>query len=311
MVAVFASIPERRRWHNVGRRIQSITPCHHRVEHTRIPIQVERLRIPGRIGEHDVAEELRGERVEGALLPVGLPGDPRPPSSRLGFATRRQLWTDAAGVAGEGYGMGVATADYDNDGFADLFLPGVNRNVLYRNRGDGTFEDVTRRAGLEGIDPELGKTWAIAAGWFDYDNDGRLDIVLSGGVGDFERSREVSEIPLFALFAIASTVSLVVASERPSRAASATVAASHALALFTYYLAPLLVVEQDLGYRGAPPTNTTSLVDLLRAEGLDQRDDTREVPRVGRDEPRVLGTEPDGVHLRPPVRLLFPSRLGV
>ncbi|MDW8353242.1 MAG: CRTAC1 family protein [Bryobacterales bacterium] len=83
-----------------------------------------------------------------------------------------------AGVPGEGYGMGVATADYDNDGFTDLFLPGLNRNLLYRNRGDGTFEDVTRKAGLEGIHPERGKLWSIAAGWFDYDNDGWLDLFV-------------------------------------------------------------------------------------------------------------------------------------
>jgi hypothetical protein len=86
--------------------------------------------------------------------------------------------TAAAGVAGEGYGMGVATGDYDNDGFVDLFLPGLNRNILYRNRGDGTFEDATRKAGLEGIDPKFGKTWAIAAGWFDYDGDGHLDLFV-------------------------------------------------------------------------------------------------------------------------------------
>ncbi|HYW45402.1 MAG TPA: CRTAC1 family protein [Bryobacteraceae bacterium] len=86
--------------------------------------------------------------------------------------------TAQAGVAGEGYGMGVAAGDFDNDGFVDLFLPGVNRNILYHNRGDGTFEDVTKAAGLEGIDPKRGKMWSIAAGWFDYDNDGRLDLFV-------------------------------------------------------------------------------------------------------------------------------------
>jgi hypothetical protein len=83
-----------------------------------------------------------------------------------------------AGVAGEGYGMGVAAGDYDNDGFTDLFLPGLNRNILYRNRGDGTFEDVTRKAGLEGLHPTRGKLWSIAAGWFDYDHDGWLDLFV-------------------------------------------------------------------------------------------------------------------------------------
>jgi enediyne biosynthesis protein E4 len=86
--------------------------------------------------------------------------------------------TAQAGVSGEGYEMGAAAADYDNDGFADLFLPGVGRNVLYRNRGDGTFEDVTSRAGLQ--DGKSGQTnlWSVAAGWFDYDNDGFLDLFV-------------------------------------------------------------------------------------------------------------------------------------
>jgi hypothetical protein len=81
--------------------------------------------------------------------------------------------TQKAGVAGSGYSMGVAAGDYDNDGHVDLFVTGVRENTLYRNRGDGTFEDVTAKAGLG----EKGK-WAVAAGWFDYDNDGRLDLFV-------------------------------------------------------------------------------------------------------------------------------------
>jgi hypothetical protein len=87
--------------------------------------------------------------------------------------------TDKAGVAGEGYSMGVAAADYNNDGFVDIFVAGVNRNFLYRNRGDGTFEDVTAKAGLSGIDAKYGKMWSISAGWFDADNDGWLDLFVS------------------------------------------------------------------------------------------------------------------------------------
>jgi enediyne biosynthesis protein E4 len=85
--------------------------------------------------------------------------------------------TLAAGVQGEGFATGVAAADYDNDGFTDLFVAGVNRNILYRNRGDGTFEDVTARAGLA-QDPSRPKPWSVGAGWFDYDNDGRLDLFV-------------------------------------------------------------------------------------------------------------------------------------
>ncbi|MGH9664838.1 MAG: CRTAC1 family protein [Bryobacteraceae bacterium] len=90
--------------------------------------------------------------------------------------------TEKAGVAGEGYSMAAATADFDNDGFADLFVAGVNRNILYRNRGDGTFEDVTRKAGIGGVDPKYGKMWSVSAGWFDYNNDGRLDLFVSNYV---------------------------------------------------------------------------------------------------------------------------------
>src|SRR5579863_3016517 len=86
--------------------------------------------------------------------------------------------TDSAGLRGAGYGMGVAVGDYDNDGYEDVFVAGVNRNQLFHNNGDGTFTDVTVKAGLEGVHPRLGKTWSISAGWFDYDNDGYLDLIV-------------------------------------------------------------------------------------------------------------------------------------
>ncbi len=84
--------------------------------------------------------------------------------------------TAQAGVAGSGYGMAAAAGDYDNDGLPDLFVAGVNRNILYRNNGDGTFTDVTRAAGVTG--EERGKRWSISAGWFDYNNDGLLDLFV-------------------------------------------------------------------------------------------------------------------------------------
>jgi enediyne biosynthesis protein E4 len=80
--------------------------------------------------------------------------------------------TEEAGVAGAGYSMGVAAADYDNDGHVDLFVVGVNRNTLYHNLGNGKFEDVTSKAGIKS------DQWAVAAGWFDYDNDGKLDLLV-------------------------------------------------------------------------------------------------------------------------------------
>lgn len=80
--------------------------------------------------------------------------------------------TEKAGLAGEGYAMGVAAGDYDNDGWTDLLVTSVHFSRLYRNRGDGTFEDVTKKAGIPATE------WPISAGWFDMDNDGDLDLFI-------------------------------------------------------------------------------------------------------------------------------------
>jgi enediyne biosynthesis protein E4 len=90
--------------------------------------------------------------------------------------------TEKAGLQGEGYSMGVAAADFNNDGFVDLFVTGLRTHALYRNRGDGTFEDVTAKAGLDRVDPRYGPMWSVSAGWFDYDNDGRLDLFVTNYV---------------------------------------------------------------------------------------------------------------------------------
>ncbi|MGC8760366.1 MAG: CRTAC1 family protein [Bryobacteraceae bacterium] len=87
--------------------------------------------------------------------------------------------TEKAGVAGSGYGMGAAVGDYDNDGWPDLYVANVNGNELFHNNGDGTFTNVTARAGVAGGVRNGRKMWTVAAGWFDYDNDGRLDLFLS------------------------------------------------------------------------------------------------------------------------------------
>ena len=82
-------------------------------------------------------------------------------------------------MKGEGYGMGVAIGDYDNDGWPDIFLANVTKNQLFHNNHDGTFTDVTDKAGVGGGVLDGKKMWAVAAGWFDYDNDGRLDLFVS------------------------------------------------------------------------------------------------------------------------------------
>ncbi|MEO8074697.1 MAG: CRTAC1 family protein [Acidobacteriota bacterium] len=81
--------------------------------------------------------------------------------------------TERAGVAGgKEFGMGCAIADYDNDGYPDILVTAYGRCTLYHNNGNGTFTDVTGKAGV------AAPGWTTSAVWFDYDNDGRLDLFL-------------------------------------------------------------------------------------------------------------------------------------
>ena len=103
-----------------------------------------------------------------------------PPSSRL-FRNRGNLRfedvTERAGLTHTGWGQGVCVADYDNDGFDDLFVTYWGQNVLYHNEGDGTFRDVTAAAGL------LDKTrWGTGCAFLDYDRDGQLDLAVANYV---------------------------------------------------------------------------------------------------------------------------------
>jgi hypothetical protein len=81
--------------------------------------------------------------------------------------------TEKAGLTRKGWGMGVAVADYDNDGNLDLFVTGYGGNALYRNKGNCTFEDVTDKAGVRGGGFSTGAAWA------DYDRDGNVDLFVS------------------------------------------------------------------------------------------------------------------------------------
>ena len=86
--------------------------------------------------------------------------------------------TEEAGLTGSqlDFCYGAAAGDFDNDGRTDLFVCGTGRNTLYHNLGNGSFVDVSERSGL-GKTPE--NTLSIQGAWFDYDNDGLLDLVLS------------------------------------------------------------------------------------------------------------------------------------
>jgi hypothetical protein len=81
--------------------------------------------------------------------------------------------SEKAGLAHVAYGMGVAVGDFNNDGYADLYVTNFGANILYRNNGDGTFKDVTRDAGVEA------GGWSASASFFDYDRDGYLDLYVA------------------------------------------------------------------------------------------------------------------------------------
>jgi hypothetical protein len=103
---------------------------------------------------------------------------PRPLRSALYHNNGDGTFTDVtekAGVGGNGhYGQGVAVGDYDNDGYPDLYVTGYGSAILYHNNGNGTFTDVTAKAGVA----DQGG-WSTSAGWFDYDKDGYLDLVVT------------------------------------------------------------------------------------------------------------------------------------
>jgi hypothetical protein len=102
---------------------------------------------------------------------------PKPVYSALYKNNRDGTFTDVTAKAGVGtnvFGMGVAAGDYDNDGFPDMFVSAYGRPILYHNNGDGTFTDVSEQAGL-GAKTFEGH-WTTSAVWFDFDNDGLLDL---------------------------------------------------------------------------------------------------------------------------------------
>jgi enediyne biosynthesis protein E4 len=130
-----------------------------------------------------------GDELADALVP---PRHPAPLSDRLyrndmvagdPSSLRFTDVTEASGLAAlaRGYGMGVAIGDFDGDGAPDIYLTNLGGNQLLRNRGDGTFEDVTAAAGVGE------ERWSVPATFFDFDRDGWLDLFV-GNYLDFDAS---------------------------------------------------------------------------------------------------------------------------
>ena len=168
------------------------------------PIHFELKNIPFRLENSETAARNAPETMPGGVAVFDYNGDGRPDiffTNGANIATlkkdspkyRDRLFrndgngvftdvTDAAGLAGSGYDMGAAVADYDNDGHPDIFVAGLHHSTLYHNNGDGTFTDVTVKAGLEASlnrpDPEFGARWAITGVWVDVNNDGLLDLFV-------------------------------------------------------------------------------------------------------------------------------------
>ena len=112
--------------------------------------------------------------AQGVPLPVGSAKNP--PADVLLRNDGNRRFTDvsaATGLTSKGYGQGVTVADYDGDGFPDVYVTRYGGNTLWRNRGNGKFEDVTQQAGVAvGL-------WSLGAAFFDYDNDGDLDLFVA------------------------------------------------------------------------------------------------------------------------------------
>jgi hypothetical protein len=168
------------------------------------PIRFELKKIPFRLENDETPAKNAPETMPGGVAILDYNGDGRPDifftngadiaslkkddpkyRNRLFRNEGNGVFTDvtaAAGLAGSGYDMGVAVADYDNDGYPDIFVGGLHHSTLYHNNGNGTFTDVTVQSGLDASlnrpDPQYGPWWAITAAWVDVNNDGLLDLFV-------------------------------------------------------------------------------------------------------------------------------------
>ncbi len=118
--------------------------------------------------------------VNSTFWPAHQPADKPAPTSALYRNDGRGHFDDVTAMSGLGvecYGMGAAVGDFDNDGWVDVFITAVGRNRLFRNQ-QGRFTDVTESAGVGGAED----AWSTCCGWFDYDNDGDLDLFVGNYV---------------------------------------------------------------------------------------------------------------------------------
>jgi enediyne biosynthesis protein E4 len=121
-----------------------------------------------------------GAKIDDPMPDGKLPDKSDPKfSNRLYHQSSNGTFTDVtekaglSGISQNHYDMGVAVGDYDNDGFEDIYVTGFGGNTLYHNNGDGTFTDVTKKAGV------AASGWNTSAGFLDYDNDGKLDLFVT------------------------------------------------------------------------------------------------------------------------------------
>ncbi|MFQ5570131.1 MAG: CRTAC1 family protein [Rhodothermales bacterium] len=144
---------------------------------------VEMVGSGGALFDYDNDGDLDLYAVQGHALAPAQDASSAPPKDRLyrndldvrrdgSRALRFTDVTDTSGLDARGYGMGVATGDYNNDGHIDLYVLNWGSNQLWRNNGDGTFSDVTRESGTD--DPR----WSTGASFLDADRDGRLDLMV-------------------------------------------------------------------------------------------------------------------------------------
>jgi len=165
------------------------------------PIRFELKQLPFRLDSNETQARNVPETMAGGVAVFDYNGDGRPDiffANGADLATMKKtsakysdmllrndgngVFTDVtaeAGLAGNGFDVGVAVGDYDNDGHPDLLVTGVHGVTLYHNNGNGTFTDVTKKAGLDKWnDPEFGPLWSVAAVWVDVNNDGLLDLFV-------------------------------------------------------------------------------------------------------------------------------------